>query len=152
MESITFEQAKRLRRGDYLYHIILRDSRGYPKRYLVTSIKTWKTAPNKIRIGIRHGLYHTLYLNETSVSNFSINTEENGIRLQAVVDPTFDVPEHAALYKWAMGAVRHLPKSERDRLLKAARACILDGGLKGNISDKWREMGHSPLSIPMLLP
>lgn len=151
MRSLMVEQAKKLKQGDYIYHIVLRDSRGYPKRYKITSIKTWKTRPECIRVGVKHGLYASYYIDETSIANFSATTEET--TTPVVNDPEPDLSEYQmALYKWAAVAVRHLPTEERRRLLLAATEAIQNNGLKGDISDRWRKMDHSQLSIPMMLP
>ena len=49
--SITFTQAKALKRGD-----ILIDQRG--KRWKVNGmVKTWKTMPGRIYVPLKHGLY-----------------------------------------------------------------------------------------------
>lgn len=48
---MNITEAKNLKKGDYIH---LGNS---TKRWKVTFIKTWKTRPNDIRIGIKHGLY-----------------------------------------------------------------------------------------------
>ena len=62
-----------------------------------------------------------------------------------------EIPQATSLYIWAKVAVRHLPKSERDKLLRLAMKCIMAGGLKGDVSDIWKQHGHTQLSIPMLI-
>jgi hypothetical protein len=43
--------------GDTLYHVADMDSRGYPVKIRVTSVKRWKRDPNRFRIGVAYGLY-----------------------------------------------------------------------------------------------
>ena len=54
---MLLNEAKNLRTGQTIYHAekIGADKRSV--RYKVTSVKTWKTRPNQILIGLKYGLY-----------------------------------------------------------------------------------------------
>lgn len=54
---ITLDQAKSLQYGTILYSTLHTDSKGYPRQWRVTSVKTWKTRPNEVLIGLKFGLY-----------------------------------------------------------------------------------------------
>ena len=69
---ITLEQAKRLRAGDYLHHIELKNADGTPQRFRVTSVKTWKTRPDQVRIGLKRGLYEFYRIDQTELKEFEL--------------------------------------------------------------------------------
>ena len=54
---ITLEQAKNLKKGQIL---LTKDG----KRWKVTSVKTWKRSPDKVLVGLKHGLYQYDQLDE----------------------------------------------------------------------------------------
>jgi len=61
---MTLEEAKQLRRGDYVYHKRqwggFDKADGSPQRWRITSIKTWKRDPYRIELHASYGLYkHT---------------------------------------------------------------------------------------------
>ena len=64
--SITLEEAKELVQGQIIYFPTLKNVNGSPMRLKVTSIKTWKRDSNRIKIGIKHGLYAYGYLTNGS--------------------------------------------------------------------------------------
>jgi len=58
---MTLKEARKLILGQMLYHVENRNSDKSPQRWKVNGkIKTWVTAPNKIRIPIKHGLFSPL--------------------------------------------------------------------------------------------
>lgn len=56
-EPLTLAQAKSLKHGDTLYARYATNADGTPSRAKVTSVKTWKTRPNEVLVGWKHGLY-----------------------------------------------------------------------------------------------
>ena len=54
---MTLEEAKELRVGQVIAHNTIRLRYGALYKAKVTSIKTWKTRPNDIMIGMKHGMY-----------------------------------------------------------------------------------------------
>ena len=78
--AITLAQAKKLRYGATLYHVINRNSDGSPERWRVNGqVKTWKTRPNEVRIPVKHGLYSYDYLTQDDLDLVS-TTEKQAIR------------------------------------------------------------------------
>lgn len=67
---ITLAQAKALTAGTVLYSRNAINADGTPRRWVITSVKIWKRDPNRLEVGLKHGLYaydraHSLYdLNE----------------------------------------------------------------------------------------
>ena len=62
---LTLEQAKGLKPGDMLYHRINNNADGTPQRWKVNGKpKTWKRSPERVRVPIKHGMYHYDYLTE----------------------------------------------------------------------------------------
>lgn len=57
---ITLQEAKALKPGDVLVD-------NWDKRWRVTSVKTWKTRPDEVRIGLKHGMYTHTTLYETQL-------------------------------------------------------------------------------------
>jgi len=74
---ITLNQAKQLKRGDILYHVINRNSDGTPQRWRVNGmVKTWKRTPNKIQVPLKHGLYDYDYLTQDDLDLVCLNEED----------------------------------------------------------------------------
>jgi len=69
---MNLDQAKKLRKGDQIHHIEYKNSDGTPQRYRITSIKTWKTRPDQIRLGIGRGLYEHYYITEEELKFYDI--------------------------------------------------------------------------------
>ena len=60
---ITLEQAKKLKHGDTLHHMSVKNADGTPARCRVNGkIKLWKTRPNEFRLPVKHGLRDCFYL------------------------------------------------------------------------------------------
>lgn len=66
-QELTLERAKTLKNGDILHHALNVNADNTPQRWKVTSVKTWKTQPERIRIGLKHGLYAYGSINETEL-------------------------------------------------------------------------------------
>lgn len=63
--SITLEQAKRLKHGDILYHVTLKNSDGSAQRWRVNGkVKTWKRDVTRVQVPLKRGLYSHGYLTE----------------------------------------------------------------------------------------
>lgn len=71
MQSLTLAQAKTLPQGGWIYHMTLTNADGSPKRYKVTSVKTWKTRPNEVIIKTKHGLKQFYTINQNQMADFS---------------------------------------------------------------------------------
>lgn len=69
---MTLEGAKTLRAGDYIHHTERFNADGTPMRARVTSIKTWKTRPDRIEVRYKRGLYEYGTITETDLAPFSI--------------------------------------------------------------------------------
>jgi hypothetical protein len=74
---LTIEQAKALQSGDVLY-VQVTSSLGRTswKRMRVTSVKTWKTRPNEVRVGLKFGLYSAGALTERNLEYASLENPE----------------------------------------------------------------------------
>ena len=65
---ITLAQAKALKHGDILYHVIRKNADGTPERWKVNGlVKRWKRQPDRIRVPLKHGLYHYDYLTNSEL-------------------------------------------------------------------------------------
>lgn len=72
---MNIETAKGLKQGQMVYHTIKRNADGSPMRAKVTSVKTWKRSPDRVEIGLKHGLYDYAKFNETDIHH--IETDES---------------------------------------------------------------------------
>ena len=72
-KTLTLKYCKtKLNTGDIIQHKKLRNADNTFQRFKITSIKTWKTRPDKILIGLKRGLYEYYKINETDLSWFFI--------------------------------------------------------------------------------
>lgn len=62
------ETAKGLKQGQEVYHVESNNADGTPKRYKVTSVKTWKRDQNRVEIGLKRGLYEFHKINECQLA------------------------------------------------------------------------------------
>jgi hypothetical protein len=69
---MTIHDAKSLKAGDYIHHLTKKNADKTPMRARVTSVKTWKTRPDEILIGYKHGMYDTGKINQNELSYFGI--------------------------------------------------------------------------------
>lgn len=70
---MTIDDAKKLQKGDVIYAKEMPDAKGKPSRWKVTSVKTYKRDPNRILIGLKHGLYDYAKITEYDLSFFSLS-------------------------------------------------------------------------------
>jgi hypothetical protein len=76
---ITLEDAKKLQRGQVLYHVENRNSDGTAQRWRVNGmVKTWKRNPERIQVPLKHGLYSYDYLTENELDLLSL--EDNTLK------------------------------------------------------------------------
>lgn len=64
--GLTIEQAKNLKKGQMIQSTLFTGRNGKPELWKVTSVKTWKRDPNRIRIGLKRGLYQYGCINHES--------------------------------------------------------------------------------------
>lgn len=74
--SITLAEAKAISTGTTLYHAKNRNADGTPQRWRVTSVKTWKTRPDAVRIGVKHGLRNYDTITEGELGYVCLTEEE----------------------------------------------------------------------------
>lgn len=66
MKTLTLKEAKNLKPGDILYHIINTNSDGTPQRWRVNGKpQTWKRDKSKVKVPVKHGLRQCDYLDES---------------------------------------------------------------------------------------
>ena len=66
MKTLTLKQAKNLKVGDILYHLINTNSDGTPQRWRVNGkVQTWKKDASRIKVPVKHGLRRCDYLDES---------------------------------------------------------------------------------------
>lgn len=59
MKTLTLKQAKNLKTGTILYHLINKNSDGTPQRWRVNGKpKIWKKDESKVRVPVKNGLRH----------------------------------------------------------------------------------------------
>lgn len=74
---ITLEQAKELKRGDWIYSVTAYNRKAQPLRAKLTSDpKVWKRRPDKVEIHARHGLYENLVIREYHLDGWVLTEEE----------------------------------------------------------------------------
>lgn len=65
---ITLEQAKALRPGDMVHHVLNKNSDGTPERWKVNGRpKIWSTRPDEVRVPIKYGLKTCDYITEQNL-------------------------------------------------------------------------------------
>ena len=74
---LTLEQAKGLIYGQILYHVRAKNADSTPLRFRVSGKpKTWKKSPEKVRVPIKHWLYHHDAIDELNLFFLSLTEEE----------------------------------------------------------------------------
>ena len=68
---MTLQEAKNLKTGDYIHHVIKKNANGTPMRARVTSIKTWKRSPERVEVRCKHGLYDYATFTENEVNQIA---------------------------------------------------------------------------------
>lgn len=70
---ITKEQALKLRHGEVIEHVSLKNSDGTPQRWRVNgAIKTWKSRPDDFSLPIKRGLREFGYLCPDNAHGFNL--------------------------------------------------------------------------------
>ncbi len=73
LPPLTLSQAKSLKRGDHIYSRIQTTSGGLVVMWRVNgAAKTWKRAPNRVTVPIKHGLRDYGYVTEHNLTGFSV--------------------------------------------------------------------------------
>ena len=67
---MNLTMAKKLKSGDRLEHKRLKNADGTRQIFKVTSVKTWKTRPDEVRIGVKRGLYEFYKIEEYEIKDF----------------------------------------------------------------------------------
>jgi hypothetical protein len=76
IRMITLEQAKNLKHGDILYHVINRNADGSPQRWRVNGkVRTWKRNPERIQVPLKYGLKNFDYLTENELDLVCLDEE-----------------------------------------------------------------------------
>jgi hypothetical protein len=81
---MTLKEAKQLKQGDIIYAIPGKpifnknglNADGTPMRFKITSIKTWKTRPDEIRVNVKRGQYEFYIFETEDLTNFSTTEAE----------------------------------------------------------------------------
>ena len=73
---MTLTEAKTLKTGDYIHHVIKKNADGTPMRARVTSIKTWKSSPERVEVRCKHGLYEYATFKERELSQIAVGYGE----------------------------------------------------------------------------
>lgn len=73
---MTLKEAKSLRYGDIVYHKWITGARRQPAGFRVVSIKEWKRSPDRIRIGLKYGLFEHTYMTENELNEWVLKVEE----------------------------------------------------------------------------
>ena len=75
--AITLEQAKNLKHGDILYHIVNLNADNSPQRWKVNGkVKTWKRSPERVKVPLKYGLYQYDYLTEKDLDLVCLDESE----------------------------------------------------------------------------
>lgn len=99
---IMLEQAKRLRYGQTVYHVHLRNSDDSPYRFKVNGQPiTWKRNTSAVRVPIKRGLREYAYLDETNLNEFCL-TREEALLLGKYDDPVVKI-ESNGVKTWLVG-------------------------------------------------
>ena len=69
---MTLDQAKQLKAGDHVHHVLKKNADKSPMRARVTSVKTWKTRPSEIVVSVKHGLYDYAKFSEIELDQIEL--------------------------------------------------------------------------------
>jgi len=76
MKHLTLEQAKELKRGTILFHLVDKNSDGSSKRWKVNGMpKVWKRDSTRVQVPVKHGLYAHDYITESELNLVSLEGE-----------------------------------------------------------------------------
>jgi hypothetical protein len=70
---MNIQTAKTLKVGNRVHHVERKNKDNTPMRARVTSIKTWKTRPDKIEVHLKHGLYEYAIFNENELDQIELD-------------------------------------------------------------------------------
>lgn len=73
---MNLQQAKNLKQGQLVYHLSKKNSDGTPMRAKVTSVKTWKRSPDRVEVGLKHGLYDYAKFDEIEIQWITTNESD----------------------------------------------------------------------------
>ena len=68
---MTLQEALTLTKGTTVYSLVGKNADGTAMRMTVTSVKTWKTRPEKVQVTVKRGLYEFGMFDETILDKFS---------------------------------------------------------------------------------
>jgi hypothetical protein len=84
MVQLNSRLARHLVTGTILYSVHNRNKAGDYQRWRVTSVKTWKRNPDRVEIGIKHGLYSYDKINQNQLDLICIsNRDMQDLRMRA---------------------------------------------------------------------
>ncbi len=69
---MLLSEAKTLKRGDHIHSLSRKNADGTPMRAKITSIKTWKRAPERIELRYKRGLFEYGIIDARELSQFGI--------------------------------------------------------------------------------
>lgn len=73
---MNLTEAKNLQSGRHIYHAKLKNKSGRSMRFLVTSVKTWKTKPEQVLIGLKYGMYDYFKITECDLEDYVLEESE----------------------------------------------------------------------------
>jgi hypothetical protein len=74
LPPLDLEQAKQIPAGRYVYSRFECMANGQPKRYLVSSVKTWKRDPYRIEVRAKFGLYDAVRIDARQLEDYSLSS------------------------------------------------------------------------------
>ena len=70
---MTLVEAKELKYGDVIHHVLYTNLDGTPQRWRVNgNVKTWKRDASRVEVPLKHGLYSYGHLNEGNLDKFEV--------------------------------------------------------------------------------
>ena len=74
---MKLDDAKNLSQGQVVYHVTKKNADGTPMKARVTSVKTWKKSPERVRVRLKRGLYDYAEYTENEICQLTTNQEDN---------------------------------------------------------------------------
>jgi hypothetical protein len=69
---MTLSEAKTLRNGAMVHHVTKKNADGTPMRAKVTSVRTWKTWPERVEVRVKHGLYDYATFTQDDIGSIEV--------------------------------------------------------------------------------